>query len=291
MLILNKKRFVKILSIALIIISLLNIKSFAIVSPTYEFYVNDYANLLTEETKNYIINTNVNLQNQTGAQIVVVTVKNLEGDSLEEYATELFRSFGIGDKNKNNGILMLLALEEREFRIEVGYGLEGALPDAKSGRIQDEYIIPYLSQDNWDQGIKSGFDALVSVVAQEYNIDIETDTKISMNNLEIKDVEGLMLISIWGNFAISYIIKALISKFSKDKKSKSKKIITLIYLPIIFLLNFAFANELSLVINLTFMDFIVFFCILFGTASGRILWRRLFKWRLFKWRTLKRWRF
>ena len=123
MLILNKRGIVELLVSVFIIINILKIQSFAIVQPTSYFYVNDYANLLTEDTKNYIINTNVNLQKQTGAQIVVVTVENLEGNSLEDYATELFRNFGIGDKTKNNGILMLLALEEREFRIEVGYGL------------------------------------------------------------------------------------------------------------------------------------------------------------------------
>ena len=79
------------------------------------------------------------LEKQTGAQIVVVTVQNLEGQSLEEYATELFRNYGIGDKEKNNGVLLLCAYEERQFRIEVGYGLEGTLTDGKTGRIQDEY--------------------------------------------------------------------------------------------------------------------------------------------------------
>ena len=84
----KKKIIIKVLLIFFIIFNLLPIKSLAIVSPTAEFYVNDYANLLSEETKEYIINTNVSLHNQTGAQIVVVTVENLEGNSLEDYATE-----------------------------------------------------------------------------------------------------------------------------------------------------------------------------------------------------------
>ncbi len=144
----------------------------AIVNPTSDFYVNDYANLLSTEVKNYIIETNTKLENATGAQIVVVTIQSLEGESLEEYATELFRSFGIGDKDKNNGVLLLLALEERKFRIEVGYGLEGALPDGKTGRIQDEYIIPYLKENNWDDGIKNGYSKILEVVSEEYNIDV-----------------------------------------------------------------------------------------------------------------------
>ena len=118
----------------------------AMVSPTNDFYINDYANILSSETENYILNKSIALNNVDGTQIVVVTVPDLEGMSLEDYATQLFRNFGIGDKNKNNGLLLLLALEERQFRVEVGYGLEGILPDGKTGRFQDEYIIPYLKE-------------------------------------------------------------------------------------------------------------------------------------------------
>ena len=131
--------------------------TYAVVSPKTNFYVNDYADVLSEETENYILNSNIDLQSKTKAQIVVVTVKTLDGKTIEEYATELFREFGIGDKEKNNGVLLLCSTGDRMFRIEVGYGLEGALPDGKTGRIQDQYIIPYLKNDNYDEGIKNGF--------------------------------------------------------------------------------------------------------------------------------------
>lgn len=147
--------------------------AFALISQTREFYVNDSANLLEEDTEKYLINMNKKLEEQTGVQIVVVTVQNLEGKSLEEYATELFREYGIGDKDKNNGVLLLCALEEREFRIEVGYGLEGILTDGKTGRIQDEYIIPYLKENNFNEGIKNGFNAILTEVENEYGITID----------------------------------------------------------------------------------------------------------------------
>ena len=166
MLISNKRIFIKLIFIFFIFFSILKVNSLAIVNPTSDFYVNDYANILDSETKNYIITSNQKLYSQTGAQIVVVTVKNLEGQSLEEYSTELFRNFGIGDKNQNNGVLLLLALQERQFRIEVGYGLEGTLTDGKTGRIQDEDIIPYLKQNDWNKGIKNGFSALLNEVSK-----------------------------------------------------------------------------------------------------------------------------
>lgn len=166
-----KKNF-KIIAFTLIVSSLFMLTSKALVKPTTEFYVNDYANLLSDEVKENIMNTNKQLESQTGAQVVVVTIENLENQSLEEYATDLFRSFGIGDKEKNNGVLLLVALEERQLRIEVGYGLEGALPDGKVGRIEDEYMIPYLKENNWNEGIQNGFNRIIEILCEEYNIEI-----------------------------------------------------------------------------------------------------------------------
>ena len=105
MLALNKKKIIVKSIILFIIINTFTISSLAVVSPTTDFYVNDYAGLLDNETKNYIINANKSLYSQTGAQIVVVTIPSLGSNSLEDYATELFRNFGIGDKTKNNGLI------------------------------------------------------------------------------------------------------------------------------------------------------------------------------------------
>jgi len=170
------------LIILVICVGILFTNVYALVSPTSNFYVNDYANLLSSNTEQYIINVNTSLESQTGAQVVVVTVPNLDGMSLEEYATDLFRSFGIGNKTKNNGVLLLLALEERQFRVEVGYGLEGALNDSKTGRIQDQYIIPYLRENKWNEGIKNGFDAIIEEVCKEYNISVTSDKPVVVGN-------------------------------------------------------------------------------------------------------------
>ncbi|HBC84993.1 MAG TPA: hypothetical protein DCZ30_06300, partial [Clostridiales bacterium] len=133
----------------------------------------------------------------------------MEGQSLEEYATQVFREFGIGEKNKNNGLLLLLALEERKFRVEVGYGLEGALPDAKTGRIQDEYIIPYLKNNNWNEGIKNGFSAFLNIIADEYDVDIEQEQAIKVGN-ESSDINfnfSVLSVSIMFGYVISTINK------------------------------------------------------------------------------------
>lgn len=101
MLTLNKKNIVtKILIMCFIMINTFPVSSLAVVNPTADFYVNDYTGLLDRENENYIINANKSLYDQTGAQIVVVTISSLGNNSLEDYVTELFRNFGIGDKEK-----------------------------------------------------------------------------------------------------------------------------------------------------------------------------------------------
>ena len=182
--ILYNKKIKYILILAIFSIVLVTNSSYSIVSQTRDFYVNDSANLLSDETEDYIINMNKTLEEQTGAQIVVVTVQNLEGQSLEEYATELFRDYGIGDKEKNNGVLLLCAYEERQFRIEVGYGLEGTLTDGKTGRIQDEYIIPYLKENNFNNGIRNGFNAVLKEVENEYGITLITTDEVFRKRIE-----------------------------------------------------------------------------------------------------------
>ncbi|MDR0978547.1 MAG: TPM domain-containing protein [Lachnospiraceae bacterium] len=185
----SKKKFKTIITLLLFVIVLLfAFPVYGVVTPTSDFYVNDYAGILSDNTKEHIIQKNINLQSQTGAQIVVVTVPNLEGRDIESYSTELFRKFEIGNKTKNNGLLLLLALEEREFRVEVGYGLEGILPDGKTGRFQDEYIIPYLKENKWDEGVLNGFNAFYKEVCSEYGISTED---IIVNSVKVQDVSPL----------------------------------------------------------------------------------------------------
>lgn len=156
----------------------------AVVSPNDSFYVYDGAQVLSGETEQYILNNSRELENKTGAQIVVVTITSLEGQSLEEYATELFRQWGIGDAKENNGLLLLCAVEDRQFRVEVGYGLEGDLPDGKTGRMQDTYIIPLLRKNQFDEGIKNGYSAFLQAVAEVYGVSISGEPAVAYEEEE-----------------------------------------------------------------------------------------------------------
>lgn len=139
--------------------------------PANEFFVNDFAGVLDTTDEQYIQLAAVQLQEATTAQVVVVTIQNLQGEPLEDYAYQLFKQWGIGTAEQNNGVLILVAIDDRQSRIEVGYGLEGALPDGKTGRIQDEYMIPYFKENDYGSGIRNGFLAIVQEVYNEYGIE------------------------------------------------------------------------------------------------------------------------
>lgn len=121
--------------------------------PTDRFFINDYADVIDSPAEDEIYSRAAALYEKTGAQAVVVAAKNLGGEEPAEYALGLGRQWGVGDKKKNNGVVILFALEERQIYIAVGYGLEGALPDIKADRIIETYGLEYLKADNFSEGI------------------------------------------------------------------------------------------------------------------------------------------
>lgn len=153
----------KLFSIIIISLSLI-ISSNAADIPKGKNYANDFANVLTAETENHINNTGKNYQATNGTQIVVVTVESLEGDAIEDYAYDLFNDWGIGDKEKDNGILILLSVGDRNIRIEVGDGLEGIFNDAKVGRMIDSLARPYFAENDFDTGIKELYGGIIEVL-------------------------------------------------------------------------------------------------------------------------------
>lgn len=129
--------------------------------------VSDWAGVFTPEQKAALESRIVALRQTNGAQLAVVTLKSLQGGEIVDFANKLFEQWGIGEKGKDNGVLLLAAIEDRMMRIEVGYGMEGVLNDAKSGRIQDEYIIPRFKEGNYAQGLLDGADVLLKVMGGE----------------------------------------------------------------------------------------------------------------------------
>ena len=139
-----------------------------------DIYVQDYANVISPEDELRIQRIGRDLEQQTTAQIAVLTIKSLEGQALEDYSLQVLRQWGIGQRDKNNGVLLLIVTEDRKSRIEVGYGLEGPLPDGLTGTIQDRYMLPHFRKGNYSQGIFQGYGATALVVAKDAGVTLHS---------------------------------------------------------------------------------------------------------------------
>jgi uncharacterized protein len=121
--------------------------------PKPEGFVNDFANVLNEQTEESLRQTLLILQQSTSVEVAVLTVNSLQGRTIEDYSITVAREWGIGTKEEDNGLLILVAPHERETRIEVGYGLEGYVTDAQSGWIIRNQMLPAFKEGDYDTGV------------------------------------------------------------------------------------------------------------------------------------------
>lgn len=141
-------------------------------NPTKDFYVYDEADLLSTGAEEKITSLNEKLSEQTGAQIVVVVLNQLPNNMTREgTAVKIFQKWGIGAKGKDNGVLLLISMKEKEFQVEVGYGLEGAIPDMVANNILTG-MKEFFVQNKYEDGILYAFDQLLLNVEEEYNVKI-----------------------------------------------------------------------------------------------------------------------
>jgi uncharacterized protein len=133
--------------------------------PTLTGRVVDEANILDSATRTALTDKLAALETKTGDQVVIVTLKSLQGTSIEDFGYQLGRQWGIGQKGKNNGALLIVAPNERKVRIEVGYGLEGTLTDALSKVVIENAIVPRFRAGDFVGGITRGTDDIVQVLS------------------------------------------------------------------------------------------------------------------------------
>ncbi|MBP8689569.1 TPM domain-containing protein [Patescibacteria group bacterium] len=143
-----------------IICILFPIFSSALEIPSLTSFVTDSANLLTQEQRIEIEQDLQNFEQQTSDQIVVLTINSLEGDTIENFGIEVAKKNQVGDKDKDNGVILIVSKEDQDVRIEVGQGLEEYLTDAKSSYIIRHSIIPEFKQDKYYEGIKNGIEEI-----------------------------------------------------------------------------------------------------------------------------------
>ena len=182
------------LAIVLIALMCTIATAFTLTLPALTGRIVDQANIIPAATRSVIEQKLADLEAKSGIQLVVATVTSLEGQEVEPYANELFRNWKLGEKTKNNGVLLLVAPKERRVRIEVGYGLEGTLTDALSKVIITNAITPRFKTDDFGGGISRGVEDIITVLTTDAS-EWQQRPSLRLDNQQTTDPTSWLLIA------------------------------------------------------------------------------------------------
>lgn len=196
-------------------------------SATSDFYVNDFANVFSADEETRLIDNAVALSNEhDGIQVVVTTVESLDGDTIENYALEMYNQYGIGKNDM--GLLILLSTEDRQVRVEVGKAMEAYINDSKAGRFIDNYAIPSLKENKFNEGLINLQESLISEIVT--NIENENASNVqssdSKGNLDFLSILGNLLVICVVVVIIIFIVN-LVRRIIAKSREKQKTIDTL----------------------------------------------------------------
>lgn len=196
-------------------------------SATSDFYVNDFANVFSTDEKTRLMDNAITLSDEhDGIQVVVTTVESLDGDTIENYALEMYNLYGIGKDDM--GLLILLSTGDRQIRIEVGKAMESYINDSKAGRFIDKYAIPSLKENKFDEGLINLQEALINqIVTDIENENTENvQSSDSKTNLDFLSILGTLLV-ICIVVVIIVLIVILVRKVIAKSREKQQTIDTL----------------------------------------------------------------
>ena len=166
-------------------------------------WVNDFANVISPEYKDKISSLIEELEQKTSSEIAVVTIDSISPYTEVEYARMLFDRWKPGKKGKDNGVLVFLAVKERRWRIETGYGVEGILPDGLCGEIGREFMVPYFKEGGYSQGLYQGVAKIAQIISGKSPAELGLTAKgKNFSRLDLSDfiVLALILIFFWFPF-------------------------------------------------------------------------------------------
>jgi uncharacterized protein len=160
----------------------------AVPKHTGSFYVNDFANVIDEKAENYMVNYGIRLHQDSGAQVVLVTVDSTNGVSMEEYATSLFNSWGVGSADKNNGLLLLLSIKDDDYWAVQGKGIEDTLPNSKIKEILSQYLEPDFAAKTYSNGARKTYGAFIQAMGGTWTENVSSKNYVSDNAGVLKKV-------------------------------------------------------------------------------------------------------
>lgn len=179
----------------------------------------DNAALLSASEKSDLIAKLKAFEDESSDQIVVATINSLDGENLEQYANQLFRHWKLGQAEENNGVLLLVAKNDRKLRIEVGYGLEGQLTDATSKIIIDQIIVPQFKSGNFGTGIIEGANWIVKILEGDGS-ELDARAKRHQENqgpLDDVDWPFVIFITIWATLFFGPILFSILAPIFGEK--------------------------------------------------------------------------
>jgi uncharacterized protein len=177
--------------------------------PRPQGHVNDFAGVMSDTIERQLEAVLTGLAQNTGAEVAVAVVQDMGGMDETSYAVRLFQDWGIGTAGKDNGILLLVAVDERRLRIEVGYGLEHIVTDATAGRIRDQYMVPALKTGDYDTGVVQGALAVATLIAEDAGVELGAGVRpmpvsgSGRNSRRGKSIIGLLFNLVFIFFIIS----------------------------------------------------------------------------------------
>jgi len=134
--------------------------------------INDFADIIPPAYEEQMNSLAHEVLEKADATLTVVTIKDIGGANIDEFTNRLYEMWGVGKKGEDRGAMILVAFKERMIRIEVGYGLEGVIPDGLAGQIRDQVIVPYLKKDEFGPGLSNGLSALAGIIAKDRGIEL-----------------------------------------------------------------------------------------------------------------------
>jgi uncharacterized protein len=164
--------------------------------------VHDEANVLSAQIAQQLEQQLKIHEDSTSNQIAILIITSLEGEAIEDYALRVAEKWKLGQKEKDNGIVLLIAIEDRKMRIEVGYGLEGVLPDAVCNQIIRNEMAPNFRRGDYDAGVQAAVNAIIAAIAREYTAEATDGVEVPLSGKE-QVLIGLFVMGILGIFTFS----------------------------------------------------------------------------------------
>jgi len=194
-------KIMKKLLVSIILTLAFTAQAFALAVPAPPFqYVRDDANIFSRAFEKELDATIAAIEDESSSEIGVLTVTSLEDEALEDYATEVFREWGIGQEGIDNGLLLLIAVEDRSVRIEVGYGLEGRITDLQSISIINSSIGPAFKEERYEDGVRDAIQDIGALIHQEFEEEGFSTTPGVIDDSETI-ISALITVGIWATLA------------------------------------------------------------------------------------------